>query len=248
MSDPLYLHRIVLADPLAVQRLAKDLRLPDHPFDPDYVLHCLLAELFGPGKVQPFVQDPRSRGQAFLGYSSTDSDALQGQAQAVAPPEIYNLVDWEESQSKALPVSWKTGARVGFRTRVCPLVRGPSGHGRGNSPIKKNKPEVDAYLARCWREDNPPSREEVYREWLEGELHRSDAVEMESAWMEAFRLKRAIRRTRERKAQSITRPDALFKGVLRIKDSEGFMSLLARGLGRHRGFGFGMILLTAERE
>jgi CRISPR system Cascade subunit CasE len=248
MSDPLYLHRIVLADPLAVQHLARDLRLPDHPFDPDYVLHCLLSELFGPGKVQPFVQDPRSRGQAYLGYSFEDSDTLQGQAQAVAPPDIYNMLSWRESQSKALPVSWKTGARIGFRTRVCPLVRGPSGHGRNNSAIKKSKPEVDAYLARCWREDTPPSREDVYREWLEKELHRSNAVEMESARMEAFRLKRALRRTRDRKAKSITRPDALFKGVLRIKDPEGFRHLLARGLGRHRAFGFGMILLTAEKE
>ena len=246
MTDQLHLHRILLKDSLAVHRLGRDLGLPDYPFDPDYVMHCLLAELFGPGKVQPFVQDPRNRGHAILGYSFIDGDELQQMAQSVSSPEVYNLVDWRNSQSKRMPVSWRIGTRLGFRARVCPLVRGPSGHGRNESPVKKNKPEVDAYLARCWRDQEPPGRETVYLEWLTREVSRDGAAHVETASMEGFRLKRALRRGRDRKAKAITRPDALLKGVLRIMDTQAFTNLLARGLGRHRGFGFGMLLLTAE--
>jgi CRISPR system Cascade subunit CasE len=36
---------------------------------------------------------------------------------------------------------------------------------------------------------------------------------------------------------------ALVTGTLRVGDAEAFRALLARGLGRHRAFGFGMLLL-----
>jgi len=32
-------------------------------------------------------------------------------------------------------------------------------------------------------------------------------------------------------------------GVLQVRDSAAFAALLARGIGRHRAFGFGMLLL-----
>jgi len=38
-------------------------------------------------------------------------------------------------------------------------------------------------------------------------------------------------------------PDAVFKGVLQIHDADAFNRLLRRGIGRHRAFGFGMLLL-----
>jgi CRISPR system Cascade subunit CasE len=36
-------------------------------------------------------------------------------------------------------------------------------------------------------------------------------------------------------------PDASFTGVLTVRDPEAFGRLLARGIGRHRKFGFGML-------
>ncbi|MEQ8964701.1 MAG: type I-E CRISPR-associated protein Cas6/Cse3/CasE [Azospirillaceae bacterium] len=39
-------------------------------------------------------------------------------------------------------------------------------------------------------------------------------------------------------------PDAVFEGVLRVDDPAAFAALLARGVGRHRAFGFGMLLLA----
>jgi len=247
MTEPnLHLHRITLRDLLDLQRAARDMALPDHPYDPDYILHSLLTELVGPGQLQPFVTYPRSRGNAVLAYSQLDHDGLKDQAHTVAPPEVFNLVDWETSQGKPLPATWPAGKRIDFRTRISPVVRGPKGHGSNGAEIKKNRPEVDAYLARCWQQEEAPDRETVYREWLGRELARNGAAEPIDMQMTGFRLKRALRRDGARKARAITRPDALFKGTLSIEEPEAFQSLLARGLGRHRGFGFGMLLLTAE--
>ena len=173
----LHLHRLVLRDPLNLQRRAREMRLPDHPYDPDYILHSVLNELVGPGRLQPFVTDPRSRGEAVLAYSRLDAEGLQQQAQTVAPPEVFGLVDWEASQGKPLPTRWPVGKQVGFRARVSPVVRGPKGHGQNGVEPRKQRPEVDAYLARCWQQEEAPDREAVYREWLGGELSRAGAAE-----------------------------------------------------------------------
>lgn len=242
----LHLHRVVLRDPLDLQRAARDMRLPDHPYDPDFVLHSILTELVGPGQLKPFVSDPRARGAAILAYSGLDGDDLREQAKTVAPPEVFSLVDWDSTLAKPLPNGWSAGKSVGFRVRVSPVVRGPKGHGGHETETKKKHPEVDAYLARCWQQEPPPERETVYREWLMRELGRNGAAEPISMDMAGFRLKRALRRDGNRKSRAITRPDVLFKGTLRIDDPAAFQQLLGRGLGRHRGFGFGMLLLTAE--
>lgn len=42
---------------------------------------------------------------------------------------------------------------------------------------------------------------------------------------------------------SLTRPAALLQGEMIIQDGDQFQALLARGIGRHRAFGFGMLLL-----
>ena len=57
-----------------------------------------------------------------------------------------------------------------------------------------------------------------------------------------------LKRTRAfRKAQLAFRhtegPDAVIRGVLTITDSESFADLLAKGIGRHRAYGYGMLLL-----
>jgi len=58
-----------------------------------------------------------------------------------------------------------------------------------------------------------------------------------------------VRRTsreddRRRASRAIDGPDVTFTGTLEVTDSAAFSALLARGLGRHRAFGFGMLLLA----
>lgn len=248
MKEDLYLHRLVLPDYLSIQKLSRQLKLTEYLYDPDYIYHSLLLELLGPGKLLPFVQDPRKRGLALLGYSMMDSENLRDLAGVVAPTEIYNLINWKDSQSKKMPRQLNSGTCFRFRTRVCPLVRGPSYIGKDRQVPKKKNAEVDVYLARCWQKNTSADRETIYLEWLENELGREKAAMLESASMTGFRLKWALRRGRNRNPRTITLPDALFKGALSINNPQGFARLIARGIGRHRSFGFGMLLLITSED
>jgi len=247
MSDVLYMHRLVLSHPLALHRYARELRMPDHPFDPGYVLHCLLAGLFGQNAPKPFVWDPKTPNEAVLAYDSSNLEMLKQHAETFATPDAFELVDWRRCASKPMHVIWHTGTALGFRVRACPLVRGPaklradSGDGAGH-----RSPEVDAYQAYVWRTGNADAgRETVYTDWLARELARDEAAELQAVAMRGFRLSRSLRRTHgeTRKGHALTRPDVLLEGTLRVGKPEAFGSLLARGVGRHRAFGYGMLLL-----
>jgi CRISPR system Cascade subunit CasE len=68
------------------------------------------------------------------------------------------------------------------------------------------------------------------------------------ARLEVFRLGRVVRRGSfaadgRRPLRPQLGPDATFTGVLQVRDPDAFAGLLARGIGRHRAFGFGMLLL-----
>lgn len=104
-----------------------------------------------------------------------------------------------------------------------------------------------------------PSRAECYLEWLDGRL-RGAGAELAPAlglgggpWaarVDAFRFTRLLARDRgEPRARSaaVDGPDALITGTLVVTDAEAFAAGLARGIGRHRAFGFGMLLLTPPR-
>jgi CRISPR system Cascade subunit CasE len=43
-------------------------------------------------------------------------------------------------------------------------------------------------------------------------------------------------------------PDAVMRGNLIVSDPAAFAQLLARGIGRHRAYGFGMLLLRPPGE
>ena len=48
--------------------------------------------------------------------------------------------------------------------------------------------------------------------------------------------------------RTIVGPDVVLKGRLQVDDSDAFTQLLRRGIGRHRAFGFGMVLLKPARS
>jgi CRISPR system Cascade subunit CasE len=90
------------------------------------------------------------------------------------------------------------------------------------------------------------NREAIYREWLERELGRNGAARTLHAELVRFQLQRLARRTHttgNRRFHRCERPDATLTGMLEVASPEPFLALIRRGLGRHRGFGFGMLLL-----
>lgn len=106
-----------------------------------------------------------------------------------------------------------------------------------------------------------PSRAECYLEWLDGRLRNAGAelaagdgdraaAGRWAARVDAFRFTRLLARDRSgsrTRSAAVEGPDALVTGTLVVTDPDAFAAGLARGVGRHRAFGFGMLLLTPPR-
>lgn len=243
-SDAQELHMVRLSlDVTRLVDLGRRRGLPPHDTDWGYLVHCQLGELFGERAPAPFVIDGQKRGTLeVLGYSAVPDKVLREHAEAFADPLVHAGCDWERFASKPMPATWRSGMRLGFRIRACPTVR-MSGERPG---LHRKRAEVDAFLARCWEVgDAPVDRETVYGEWLSRELGRGGAAGLLQMRLEGFQRERVVRRTQgsERVARRQERPEAWLEGTLEVRDEAAFSSLLRRGVGRHRAFGFGMVLL-----
>jgi CRISPR system Cascade subunit CasE len=242
-APPLFMLQLDL-DLAGLARLGRERRLPPGQEDSGYLVHCALGELFGERAPKPFALDgERHRHMRVLGYASVDGDALRAEADALASPGVHSLVDWRALATKPMPSNWPAGTRLGFQLRACPVVRMASAGAR-----HRKGAEVDAFLARCWEvgEGVPVDRQEVYSGWLRDQLDRRGGAVLTDVRVESFKRLRLVRRTHEsegRRSRLAERPDVLFRGALEVTDPTAFAALLARGVGRHRAFGFGMILL-----
>jgi CRISPR system Cascade subunit CasE len=85
---------------------------------------------------------------------------------------------------------------------------------------------------------------------LRGQLARSGAARFQEAKLVRFQRERLARQTHrgERRWEFCDRPDATMTGTLEVADAAAFHALLTRGVGRHRAFGFGMLLLRPPQE
>lgn len=249
MSAPLHLVRLRL-DAQKLYAFARRSRATSRDLDEGYAVHALLAALFDHGAAEnarvapkPFhIASLEGRSIDVLGYAALDHLALAERAKTFADPLAWGVCDLEGLVSKPMPTEIKTGTRLGFAVRTCPIRRIAK---RG--PMTRDRAEVDAFLAKSWEvgPDVPLDREEVYRAWLDEELAKEGAAKLVSASMKTFQLDRLHRRTQgeERTGHRTQRPDVSFEGVLEVDDPGAFAVRLARGIGRHRAFGFGMLLL-----
>ena len=210
--------------------------------DQDHAMHCLLRECFGELAPKPFrLIIPRSGSTGILyGYGLSDAYALRESAAVCADPLQSRVMPTDKLNSKPMPTLWKVGQQLGFETRIRPVVRRSK-----NADIRPTK-ECDAFL---WEAVKHPerggmkrSREQVYAEWLSDQLDRRGgaSVDLERTKLVLFQRTRAFRKTHARHTEG---PDAVMRGVVTITDPDGFAALLARGVGRHRAYGYGMLLL-----
>ena len=203
--------------------------------DLGYAFHAALRVAFADLAPQPF--SFRSD-QGLLAYT-THAEAMR-LAVAMANPEVADILGLDVTpQSRGLrirpfPTSWKLGQLLSFEVRVRPVVR------------KDNK-EIDAFLSAAQRmPDAVLSREAVYADWLKRQFE--DVADLHEIRMTEFSLSAVVRRAAPqgegaRPKLPVPGPDAVFTGVLQVRDSAAFAALVARGIGRHRAFGFGMLLL-----
>lgn len=236
-------------DPKALTLWATRHRLLSPDGDLGYVFHALLSAAFGESAPTPF----RYLGaqQGLLAYTDQPAEALHEHA-ALATPDVAQALGLESLAVRAFPEIWRQDQALGFEVRVRPVLRAKDGRERDVFLHS-----VDASAASF---TTPGSREAVYAVWLERQCSAQGAASLVESGMEAFRLSRVIRRgaaktqggagkhAGERQARAVTGPDAVFKGVLRVHDGDAFNRLLQRGIGRHRAFGFGMLLLKPARS
>ena len=88
------------------------------------------------------------------------------------------------------------------------------------------------------------SREEVYSDWLSDRLTRRGA-RLEEASLKSFQRVRVVRKLRARTSEG---PDAVMRGTLSVTDPGEFAGVVAHGIGRHRAYGYGMLLLRPARK
>ena len=216
--------------------------MSDRTFDEGYALHKLLGECFGPGRLQPFrlLVPPRSSLASLYAYSPATAKELAEEAQAVALPEHLNVVSPAALEGKPMPEEWAPGRRLGFDLRTRP-VRRIDREGDRSGVV-----ELDAFLheARGLPEGEMArrgrTREAVYRDWLAGQLERLGGARLERCRLTAFRRTRPVRADGRRGPEG---PDATLQGEIVTTDGAAFAKLLARGIGRHRAYGYGMLML-----
>lgn len=209
--------------------------------DLGYGTHAWLAATFGELAPRPFrlFRDRSARRPPkLLAYTSHSLQELADYAITFAEPAAQAVCDPRTGlQLAALPAAWPTGHRYGFEVLACPTAR-----------KSRSGQEKDVFLQRADHAEPGTTldRAQVYGEWLQSQTRL--AVALESVSLDGFSLSGQLRRrqptaSRDRTERHLVRPRALLRGVLRVTDSDAFAALLARGIGRHRSFGYGMLLL-----
>ena len=139
-----------------------------------------------------------------------------------------------------MPAEWADGKRLGFEVRIRPVVRrSKRAYSRPGKEYDAFQIEADQYP----KGEMPRNREQVYKDWLarQFDMRGGAKLELESVAMKSFQ---RIRAYRKRNASRYSEgPDALMGGVLTVTDGAAFASMLKKGIGRHRAYGYGMLLL-----
>lgn len=213
--------------------------------DLGYGVHAWLTATFGQLAPTPFRLQLDANGKGtlrLLAYSDQGKEALLAAAKANAQPDARQVCEFDADLRMArLPETWTPGREFGFEVLLCPVAR------KSRSGVEK-----DAFLQRADHASPTDTldRGQVYAEWLGDRL--AGAAVLRHAELRGFLLVGQTRATQRqdhgpRTRHMLRRPEALMAGRLQVADGTRFERLLARGVGRHRAFGYGMLLLRPLR-
>ena len=244
-----------MSEPLRMLRLYPDLRrlaawghergLVTRSGDLGYVLHAALKAALQDLAPKPFRLIETAPGRhAVLAYTEASAEALVARAVS-AESDTESVLGLRTLESKPMPSRWPVGGRFRFELRARPVVRS------GSDKNGEGARERDAFLHACHAaRDTPVDRGTVYAVWLAEQLARHRGARLPQgkdgrpqALLRAFQRLRIARRGADRALREVDGPDAVLAGMLEVTDAEAFTELLRRGVGRHRAFGYGMLLL-----
>jgi len=218
-------------------------------FDEGQALHHLLGEVFGAAVLQPFrlMVAPRAQTGTIYAYATQDAESLRAVAMGSLTPGQADLLGLKQMRSLPRPTdTWRGSQRIGFDLRVRPVVRLASnlvGKNDAGVPVNFRKgAELDAFLAHVLR-GGEISREQVYLDWLAQRIGAVAEIVPAITRMASFQ-----RTVIQRGGKRLEGPDAVMHGTLSIVDPAGFTALLAKGIGRHKSYGYGMLLLRPAQK
>lgn len=207
--------------------------------DLGYGVHAWLSAAFGTKAPKPWrLFHDRRRPTRILSYSNVHGEELATHMAEFAEPAVAAVCREPQKTiaSKVMP-TWQSGRRLGFEIVCCPVGR------KAKTGIEKDIFLIAADAAG----DNKLDRGHVYSDWAKERLEQNRAATVGEIHLAGFRLVRQLRQTDDQKGsrrhRQLTRPWAMLRGELVVGDSVAFGDLLAKGIGRHRSFGYGMILL-----
>lgn len=247
-TPPLHLLRL-LPDMAALARWVAATGQHALQEDTGYALHAALRAAFGNAAPKPFALLERPGSLQLIGYSRQSADLLQRallQAEISDPgaAAALGLSPAQNALIRPMPATWRAGETLSFEVRVAPVVRSRQQPGGGY-------PEIDAAFHPDFANAAAGDREAAHFAWLAREVSRGEASHLVSARVLSFRLSPIARRYAQATGQRSGRvvqpgllPDLTVRGQLRVQDPAAFDVLIARGLGRHRSFGFGCMLLA----
>ena len=240
--NPLYMIQCTI-EPKAFMAFAREQGLDSGrgELDLGYIGHAWLKAAFGglaPGRWRLFMPGPMQRQSMparILAYSDHPAEALVDQLARFGPPSVEAVCSTGAIQGKILPQEWPTNRNYAFEALCCPVGR-----------KARQGTEKDVFLLAA--EQLPEERLErgqVYQDWFKTRAEAVEGIQILKVDVSAFRLVKVMRKTQDnpRKPRQAVRPQAEFRGILRANGDHGLLALLRQGVGRHRAFGFGMILL-----
>lgn len=216
---------------------SQGLETKDGDEDLGYGVHAWLTAAFGELAPKPWrLLRDRRRPPRVLGYSHYSAEELRQQMHEFATPAAFSVCPPDAIAGRAMP-AWRPGRRLAFEVQCCPVGR------KAGTGIEK-----DLFLIHADTEpETELRREAVYCDWASEQLQRNGAATISAIRLAGFRLIRQTRQTQSstgaRRRSHPVRPQALLRGELTVTDPDAFSALLARGVGRHRAFGYGMLLL-----
>lgn len=251
------LHLVRLGvNPLALARFAVERRISDD--DDGYALHCALVARFGAATPRPFrYLAEHARGPHLLGYAGDWAAMQDAAALPVTDDRLADVFD-AAPQAQPMPETWRVGARFAVEVRVRPVARFGkqvrAARGGRDGAWQPRAGEMDAYVAACERAMraggslDDVDREAVYVDWLRTRLE--GVASLDEAALRLFRRTTSRRSTHRlagagARTHAVEGPDAVIAGTLTIVDADAFATALAKGVGRHAAFGYGMLLLSA---
>ena len=218
-------------------------------FDEGYALHVLLSSTFGKGVMQPFrlFWSARRRNASLYAYGDEDGATLREIAEDSATPDCLAALSVTRLRSKTMRTEFSTNQRLGFDIRVRPVRRLHSAAVGPNGRTMNKGAEIDAFVAHVMRETpnqkptsgSVPRREAVYCDWLAERFGSAVRLDKNECRLASFRRTRAVRGD----GPGPEGPDATIHGELTVSTPGQFSHQLRHGLGRHKAFGYGMLLL-----